>query len=67
MMQATDALEASYDAAAGKRSRRTARRRTRTKTELLATTDAGRANREALLGIADADDESLSGDARPDA
>jgi TP901 family phage tail tape measure protein len=53
MIQATDALEASYDAASAavKKNGETANKN---HTELLATTDAGRANREALLGIVDA-------------
>ena len=53
LMQATDALEASYDAAnaAVEKNGKTANK---AKTELLATTDAGRANREALIGIAEA-------------
>lgn len=53
MIQATDALEASYDAASAAidKNGKTANKN---HTELLATTDAGRANREALLGIADA-------------
>lgn len=53
MMQATDALEASYDAATAsiEKNGKTANKN---HDQLLATTDAGRANREALLGIADA-------------